>query len=88
MADIKKIIGEHRDVIVKKIGEYNEALKESLPLRGIEVIEIPRLSFDGIPVSASAVRNAYHNGDWEKVRFLVPNTTYEYLQTAQQEATQ
>ena len=29
MADIKKIIGEHRDVIVKKIGEYNEALKEN-----------------------------------------------------------
>lgn len=29
MADIKKIIGEHREVIVKKIGEYNEALKEN-----------------------------------------------------------
>lgn len=29
MADIKKIIGEHREVIVKKIGEYNEALREN-----------------------------------------------------------
>lgn len=29
MADIKKIIGEHRETIVKKIGEYNEALKEN-----------------------------------------------------------
>lgn len=29
MADIKKIIGGHRDTIVAKIGEYNEALKEN-----------------------------------------------------------
>lgn len=29
MADIKKIISEHRDVIVAKINEYNEALKEN-----------------------------------------------------------
>lgn len=68
--------------------QYNEALKESLPLRGIDVIEIPRLSFDGIPVSASAVREAYHTDDWEQVRSLVPSTTYDHLQTMQKEASQ
>ena len=36
--------------------EYNRMMKEILPARGIEVVEIPRLEADGAPVSASTVR--------------------------------
>ena len=60
--------------------QYNEVLKASLPLRGIEVIEISRLTRDNTPISASAVREAYNRGDWASVKSLVPATTYDYLQ--------
>ncbi|MBQ4037386.1 MAG: [Clostridia bacterium] len=60
---------------------YNESLKEQLPLRGIELFEIPRREVDGTAVSASAVRRALAAGDKETVRSTVPPTTLDYLQT-------
>lgn len=65
--------------------QYNEVLKTTLPQRGIDVIELPRLSQNGTPISASAVRAAYERKDWETVKNLVPQTTLDYLQTLQQE---
>lgn len=65
--------------------QYNEVLKTSLPQHGIEVVEIPRLTVDETPISASAVRQAYERKDWVAVKTLVPTTTYDYLQTLQQE---
>lgn len=58
--------------------QYNEALRQYLPERGIELREIPRLEI-GVPVSASAVRKALKDGDWETLHTLVPQTTYTYL---------
>ena len=58
--------------------QYNEALKANLPQRGIAVREIPRLEI-GIPVSASAVREALEKGDDETLRSMLPLTTYNYL---------
>lgn len=58
---------------------YNTALQEYLPARGIDVVEVPRLTQGSIPISASAVRKAYQNQDWATVQKLVPITTYEYL---------
>lgn len=54
---------------------YNECMKALLPGFGIDLIEIPRK--DGI--SASEVRRLMHAGEWEKLRALVPGTTYEYI---------
>lgn len=65
---------------------YNVVLKERLPLHGIWVEELSRLEHRGLPISASAVRDAYHRGDWATVKSYVPATTYEYLQTLQKEA--
>lgn len=65
--------------------QYNEVLKVALPQRGIDVIEVPRLSQDGTPISASAVRAAYDREDWEAIKILVPQTTFDYLQTLQME---
>lgn len=58
---------------------YNQVLKTALPAKGIDVTEIPRLSHDGQPVSASAVRAALEIRDWQSVGSLVPATTFDYL---------
>ncbi len=60
---------------------YNEALKQQLPRRGIEVREVVRRELDAAPISASRVRKAIEAGQWETVRQLTPQTTYEYLRT-------
>jgi len=62
-------------------GQYNEALHQHLPDRGIALIEIPRLELDNLPVSASAVRACLRDGNEETLRQLVPQTTYDYLKT-------
>jgi len=59
--------------------QYNKVLKEQLPGRGIQVTELPRLERNGVPISASAVRNALAAGDRSTVHELVPQTTYDYL---------
>ncbi len=53
--------------------QYNQALKEKLP---IPLIEVPRLEQGGDPVSASRVRSLLPN-----IRHLVPESTYTYLNT-------
>lgn len=58
---------------------YNEILKEQLPKRGIQIAELPRLEKNGMPISASAVRQALMEKNWETVRALVPQTTFDYL---------
>lgn len=65
---------------------YNEALKATLPAHGITLTEIPRLETADTPISASAVRSALAAGDTEKLRTLVPETTFRYLQEHKQEA--
>lgn len=51
---------------------YNERMKELLPERGIELIEIPRLE----AISASRVRALIREGSYEQTKDLVPETTY------------
>lgn len=64
---------------------YNEALKANLPQKGVQVVEIPRLEKTGQPISASRVRALVEAGQWEQVKTLVPQTTYDYLVKLQQE---
>lgn len=64
-------------------GKYNEAMKDILPLSGIEVIEIPRKKTNnGEIISASRVRSLlqkdYQDDDLLK---LVPETTLSYLKS-------
>ena len=53
---------------------YNERMRQLLPERGIDVIEIPR--YRGI--SASRVRALISEGRAEEIRELVPPTVYAY----------
>lgn len=61
---------------------YNETMKKILPQKGVTVMELPRLTCQDKPISASAVRKLLKEGDREAVRALVPQTTYDYLQEA------
>lgn len=54
---------------------YNERMKAILPENGIEVVELERK--DGI--SASRVREAIMEKDFEAVHELVPESVYEYI---------
>ena len=63
--------------------QYNEILKTQLPPRGIRVMEIPRLTLENTPVSASAVRAALNAKDRQAVKNLVPHTTFAYLEDKQ-----
>ncbi|MDK2846638.1 MAG: [citrate (pro-3S)-lyase] ligase [Synergistales bacterium] len=63
-------------------GSYNSAMKDILPSKGVEVVEIERLRLeDGTVVSASTVRNCIKKDDWDCVRHLVPEVTWEYLRS-------
>jgi [citrate (pro-3S)-lyase] ligase len=60
---------------------YNMTLKERLPPRGIEVVEIPRIEQGGKAVSASALREAVRRDDWAAVESLAAPVTWEYLRS-------
>ncbi len=55
---------------------YNERMKELLPANGISFEEIPRLS----EISAGRVRSLIKDGAYEKIREMVPESTYEVIQ--------
>ena len=59
--------------------QYNQALKDQLPGRGIEVRELHRLEQEQQPVSASRVRQLLTEGREEEIGSLVPRTTLAYL---------
>ncbi len=58
---------------------YNEALREILPGYGLNVKMMRRLEIDGMPVSASRVRQLLGENKWNEIRRLVPDSTYRYL---------
>ena len=55
---------------------YNERMKELLPANGISFEEIPRLS----DISAGKVRSLIEAGEFEKLKEMVPESTYEVIQ--------
>lgn len=87
-----KIFGQHiakaLNITTRYLGEepfnpvtrkYNEALMALLPRYGIAVSQIPRVQVDGEAVSASAVRRLLVENRWEELRMIVPDTTWNYL---------
>lgn len=60
---------------------YNEALEQHLPERGVELVKIPRLETNAVPISASAVRACLQEGKREYLRELVPPTTADYIES-------
>ena len=60
---------------------YNQAMSEILPENGIELYIIPRKEINGEVISASKVRKAVLEGNWEAVASMVPQSTLVYLQS-------
>ncbi len=58
---------------------YNRFMSEILPSKGIEFEIIKRLENEGEPVSASRVRNLLVSGDYEGIKRIVPEATYNFL---------
>lgn len=59
--------------------QYNEAMAERLPMYGIRFCEIKRKADEQNVISASRVRAAIKEDDWELIKELVPQTTMKYL---------
>lgn len=60
-------------------GLYNQVMAEELPKAGVKCQVIPRLQMDGRAISASAVRQAVHDGRLSDVRDCLPPATWAYL---------
>lgn len=79
----RRYVGEEKASHVTAL--YNQVMAARLPEMGIECRVIPRLEADGRPVSASTVRQAIHDGELEKIRPLVPESTYRYFASPESE---
>ncbi|MFT9497516.1 [citrate (pro-3S)-lyase] ligase [Anaerosolibacter sp.] len=79
----KRFIGEEPYCPVTRT--YNRIMKEYLPQKGIEVVEIPRLHRGENAISASQVRRYIREGDVDKTQRFVPKTTYEFLTSVEAE---
>lgn len=60
-------------------GLYNKIMAQELPKAGIACHIIPRKEASGRAISASTVRVALQNGDWDTLKSLVPSTTLDFF---------
>jgi [citrate (pro-3S)-lyase] ligase len=88
-------IAPHLNIKVRFAGEepldpvtrqYNRQMEAILPQYGIRFVEIPRKETGGNVISASRVRELYHNGDFEALKPLIPEATFNYLKQRAEKA--
>lgn len=75
----RRYVGEEPTSLVT--GIYNQIMSEKLPEHGIECIIVPRKTLGDTPISASNVRLALQNDDFDTLTKLVPQTTLDYFQS-------
>lgn len=74
----KRFIGQEN--FDKVTHAYNISLKETLPLYGIEVIEIPRfIDCNGQEISAKVVRRNFESDNWVELESQIPDSTVKVL---------
>ncbi|HUO09402.1 MAG TPA: [citrate (pro-3S)-lyase] ligase [Phycisphaerae bacterium] len=66
--------------------QYNRDMKtwleqSSSPAPPIAVVEVPRVTASGAPISATEVRRLLAQGDYSRIEQLVPATTMQFLET-------
>lgn len=75
---IKRYVGTEN--YCETTASYNNEMHVLLPNYGIEVIEVKRKTLgDDDFISASKVRKALSENDWDSIHNKVPKTTYEFL---------
>lgn len=78
---VKRYVGE--EPYCKVTNAYNEALKEILPKYGMELEIVPRKEIEDKAISASYVRELLKEENYQEIKKLVPQTTYEFLLSPQ-----
>ena len=73
----KRYVGE--EPFSESTKEYNKVMKHVLKEYGLTLIEIKRKEFENTAISASKVRELFKANELDKVKDLVPKTTYDYL---------
>lgn len=75
----RRYVGEEPNSLVTNI--YNQIMQKKLPENGIECIVIPRKKYESANkvISASIVRQAIKDGNFEILRELVPKTTLDFF---------
>ena len=88
--EVFKRIAATLNISVRYVGEeptsqvtglYNSIMASELPGAEIDCRIIPRKAVDGRVISASTVRKALQDGDWEMVSQLVPASTLTWFQS-------
>lgn len=80
----KRYVGE--EPLCKVTNIYNDIMEKELPKREVSLYKIPRKEIDGEIISASLVRKKIKNEDWEGIKKLVPETTYDFLRSSRAKA--
>lgn len=75
----RRYVGEEPTSLVTSI--YNQIMSEKLLENGIECVIVPRKENDRKAISASTVRQALKEENWDLLRELVPETTLDYFQS-------
>ena len=78
-----RYVGEEPKSLVT--GIYNKIMAEKLPEHGIKCVIVPRKESQGEIISASNVRQAIKDGSLEKIKDLVPATTYKFFTSPEAE---
>ena len=78
-----RYVGEEPKSLVT--GIYNRIMSEKLPEHGIKCVIVPRKESNGEIISASNVRQAIKNGELEKIKNLVPASTYKFFSSPEAE---
>lgn len=75
----RRYVGEEPNSLVTNI--YNETMTKKLPENKIECTIIPRKKINGNVISASTVRQAIKDDNFEIVKNFVPKTTYDFFKS-------
>ena len=80
-----RYVGEEPKSLVT--GIYNRIMASKLPEHGIKCVIVPRKQEEsGEVISASNVRNLIKNGEIEKIKALVPESTYKFFTSPEAES--
>ena len=78
-----RYVGEEPKSLVT--GIYNRIMSTKLPEHNINCVIVPRKEEDGKIISASNVRQAIKDNELEKIKNLVPESTYKFFTSTEAE---
>lgn len=85
-----KKIAEAMSINVRFVGEepnsqvtgiYNDIMQKELPVAGIKCVVVPRKQFNGVPISASTVRQYLKQKNFDGLKDLLPATSLDYFKS-------